>query len=88
MTLGWPAALLIMFLVFVAVVAASEPSRRRHEAQMAEIKAKGNKEYQTLADRYETLAQESRDVQTAMQTDLAAVRVSVESIEAMMRDVG
>jgi cell division septal protein FtsQ len=88
MTLGWPAALLIMFIIFVVVVAASEPTRRRHELKMAEVKAKGNEEYRVLADKYEALAQESSDVQAAMQTDLAAVRTSVESIEAMMRDVG
>lgn len=85
--LGWPMALLIMFVIFVVVVAASEPTRRRHELKMAEAKAKGNEEYKALADMYEGLAQDTRDVQAALQNYLAAVRASVESIETMMRDV-
>ena len=87
MTLEWPAAILIMFLVFVAVVAASEPRRRRHELQMAQVKATGHEEYRALADKFSALAQETRDAQAAMQADLAAVRVSVASIESMMREV-
>ena len=87
MTIEWPAAVLIMFLVFVVLVAASEPTRRRHELQMAEVKAKGHEEYKALAEKFESLAQETRDLQSAIQTDLAAVRASVEAIETMMRDV-
>ena len=87
MTIEWPAAVLIMFLVFVAVVAISEPTRRRHELQMADVKAKGQEEYKALAEKFEALAQETRAAQAAMQTDLAAVRVSAQSIETMMRDV-
>ena len=87
MTIEWPAAVLIMFLVFVAVVAISEPTRRRHELQMADVKAKGQEEYKALAEKFEALAQETRAAQAAMQTDLAAVQVSVQSIETMMRDV-
>ena len=87
MTLEWPAAILIMFLVFVAVVAASEPRRRRHELQMAQVKATSHEEYRALAERFSALAQDTRDTQAAMQADLAAVRVSVASIESMMREV-
>ena len=87
MTLEWPAVVLIMFLVFVVVVGLSEPTRRRHELLMADVKAKGLEEYKALAEKFEALAQETRDAQAAMQADLAAVRVSVQSIETMMRDV-
>ncbi len=87
MTLDWPVALLIMFVIVAVGVAAGGPTRRRHELQMAELKAKGHEEYQALAERFEALARETRDVQAAMQSDLAAVRVSVASIETMMRDV-
>ncbi len=55
--------------------------------QMAEVKAKGHEEYRALAEKFEALAQETRDLQAVMQADLAAVRVSVASIETMMRDV-
>jgi len=87
MTLDWPVVILIMFLVFVAVVVVSEPTRRRHELQVAEIKAKGNQEYRALAEKFEALAQESNDVQAAVRTDLDAVKASVASIDSMMREV-
>ena len=87
MTLDWPVALLIMFVIVAVGVAAGGPTRRRHELQMAEVKAKGHEEYQALAERFEALARETRDAQAAIQSDLAAVRVSVASIESMMREV-
>ena len=87
MTLDWPVVLLIMFVIFAVGVAAGGPTRRRHELQMAEVKAKGHEEYQALAERFEGLARETRDAQAAMQSDLAAVRVSVASIESMLREV-
>jgi hypothetical protein len=85
--IDWPAAILIMFVIAVVGVGVGGPTRRRHELQMAEAKAKGHAEYRALAERFEALAQETRDVQAAMQSDLAAVRVSVASIESMMREV-
>jgi hypothetical protein len=88
MTLDWPLAFLIVTLVFFALVSFSTPSRKRHEVQMAEIKAKSGEQYKALSDKYETLAQRTSEVQAAMQTELARVAAGVESIEAMMREVG
>jgi hypothetical protein len=85
--LDWPAAILIMFVILSVGVAIGGPTRRRHALQLAEIKAKGHEEYQVLAEKFEALARETRDAQAAMQADLAAVRVSVQAIETMMRDV-
>jgi glutamate/tyrosine decarboxylase-like PLP-dependent enzyme len=87
MTLEWPAVVLIMFVILAIGVALGGPTRRRHALELAEIKAKGNEGYQALAERCEALAKETRDAQTAMQSDLATVRVSVQTIETMMRDV-
>jgi hypothetical protein len=87
MTLEWPAAILIMFVILAVGVAIGGPTRRRHALQMAEVKAMGHEEYRALAEKYEALAQETRETQSAMQSDLAAVRTSVESIETMMREV-
>jgi hypothetical protein len=87
MTLDWPVAILIMFVILAAGVAIGGPTRRRHALELAEIKARGNEEYRGLAERFETLAQETRDIQAAMKSDLAAVRASVASIESMMREV-
>jgi hypothetical protein len=87
MTLDWPAAILIMFVILAVGVGVGGPNRRRHALQLAEIKASGHEEYKALAEKFEALAQETRDAQAAMQADLGAVRVSVEAIEKMMREV-
>ena len=52
------------------------------------MQAKYNEQYQVLAADYATLAGELRDSQAAMQSDLAKLAASVESIETMMREVG
>ena len=87
LTLDWPVAVLIMFVILAVGTAVGGPTRRRHALQMAELKAKGQTEYQALAEKFSALAQETREVQAAMQADLAAVQASVASIEKMMRDV-
>ena len=51
-------------------------------------KAKGGEQFKTLSADYEKLAKETRDVQAAMAADLTDMRVKVESIEKMMREVG
>jgi len=45
-------------------------------------------QYHLLATDYGSLAKETRDLQKAMQADLAEIRKRVESIERMMREVG
>ncbi len=51
-------------------------------------KGKYGEQYRLIAADYETLAKEMRDAATAMQADLTRLREKVESIEAMMREVG
>ena len=87
MTLEWPAVILIMFVILAVGVALGGPTRRRHALDLAEIKAKGHEQYQALAEKSEALARETRDAQAVMQADIAALRVSVQAIEAMMREV-
>ncbi|MDR3687252.1 MAG: hypothetical protein P4L93_09885 [Coriobacteriia bacterium] len=88
MTLGWPMAFLVVMLAFAAIIAFSEPSRRKHEIQMAEIKSRDGEQVKELNAEYTKLATETREAQASMQADIAAIRSSVESIEQMMRDVG
>jgi Skp family chaperone for outer membrane proteins len=75
-------------VIFFGVVVATAPANRRAKHDLEEMKAKYNEQYQVLAADYATLATELRDSQAAMQADLAKLAAGVESIEAMMRDVG
>ena len=79
---------MIAVIIFFAVVSMGRPAHRRHQVQMAEIKARSGEQFEALNAEYNKLAQETRETQATMQTDLAAIRTSVESIEKMMRDVG
>jgi hypothetical protein len=88
MTLGWPIAFLIVALVILGISIVTTPSRRRHQIQMAEIKSREGEQVKELNAQYARLAQETRETQAGMQSDIASIRTSVESIEQMMRDVG
>jgi len=88
MTLEWPLAIVIVTVIFFGVVVATAPANRRSRHDLEEMKAKYNEQYQVLAADYAALAVELRDTQAAMQADLAKLAASVESIEAMMREVG
>jgi len=87
MTLTWPLAIVLVVVIFLAVTAVQTPAHRRSRFQLAEMQAKYNEQYQVLAADYAKLAVELRDSQAAVQADLAKLTASVESIEAMMREV-
>jgi hypothetical protein len=87
MTLGWPAAIVIVTLIIVGVGTATTPANRRSRFRLAEMKAKHNEQYQILTDDYTKLAQETREVLLAMQGEVARIATTVESIETMMREV-
>jgi hypothetical protein len=88
MTLDWPTAIVLVVVIFMGVTAIQTPAYRRSRLQIAEMNAKSNDQYKALAADYGALAGELRDSQAAMQADLAKLTASVESIEAMMREVG
>lgn len=88
MTLDWPLAIVLVTLIFFGVVVATAPANRRAKHDLEEMKAKYNEQYQVLAADYAKLAGELRDSQASMQGDLAKLAAGVESIEAMMREVG
>lgn len=88
MTLDGPLAFLIVMFVILGISIATTPSRRRHQIQMEEIKSRSGAQFEELNAQYTKLAQETHATQAIMQTDIAAIRTSVESIEQMMRDVG
>jgi hypothetical protein len=81
-------AFLIVVFMILAISIASNPSRRRHQIQIEEIKSRSGAQFETLNADYTKLAAETREAQASMQADIAAIRTSVASIEQMMRDVG
>jgi Skp family chaperone for outer membrane proteins len=88
MTLDWPLAIVLVTVIFFGVVVATAPANRRAKHELEEMKAKYNEQYQVLAADYATLAAELRGTQAAMAADVAKLADGVESIEAMMREVG
>jgi hypothetical protein len=82
-----PLGFMVVVIVFFAVASLGMPSHRRHQIQMAEIKARGGEKFEALTAEYTKLATQTREAQAGMQADITAIRASVESIEQMMRDV-
>jgi uncharacterized protein YoxC len=81
MTIDWPVAIIIVVLIVAVAGVSSGILNHPHDVALKTISEK-------YASQYQALAQETRDLQKAMQTDLAEIRAKVESIERMMRDVG
>ena len=79
---------ILTVLLFFGVASLGLPSHRRQQIKLAEINARGGEKFEALTAEYTKLATETREAQTNMKADLAAIRASVESIEQMMRDVG
>jgi hypothetical protein len=88
MSIGWPAAIVLATLIMGVVILIVSRMATKGSLEVEEAKGKYMEQFQVLAEDYSKLAQETSEAQAAMRTDLAAVRVSVESIEGMMRDVG
>lgn len=86
--LDGPLGFVLVMLIFFGVATATLPSHRRHQMKMAEIKARDGERFEALNAEYTKLAKETREAQVSMQADIGAIRMSVESIEKMMRDVG
>ena len=85
--MGWP--LVIVIAVVVVAVVALVSTVVAGNASVAVEKAKGEngEQYRLISADYEKLAQETRDVAKAMQSDLATLREKVGSIEQMMSEV-
>jgi outer membrane murein-binding lipoprotein Lpp len=86
-TIDWPVAVVLVIVIIGAVALLS--TIVASNAGVASEKTRGQfaDQYRELVGNYEKLAQETRDLLAAMQTDLAELRGKVESIEHMMREV-
>jgi uncharacterized protein Yka (UPF0111/DUF47 family) len=81
MTIDWPLAMIITVLIVAVAGVSSGILNHPHDVALKTLSEK-------YASQYQALAQETRDLQKTMQTDLAELRAKVESIERMMREVG
>lgn len=88
MSIGWPLAVVLVAIVLGGVSLIATQMAAKAGVAAEEAKGKYGEQYRMLAADYEKLAKEMRDSQAAMQADLADMRVKVESIEKMMREVG
>ena len=88
MNMGWPAAIVLATFIMGVVILIVSQMATKGSLQVEEAKGKYGEQYRMLADEYTKLAQETRDSQVAMQADVAAVKVAVDSMERMMREVG
>jgi ABC-type multidrug transport system fused ATPase/permease subunit len=86
-TIGWPLALVAVFVLIVCAVVLSTIFGGRAAVASERVKGDSGEQFRQVAADYETLARETRDLGSAIQAELAALRAKVDSIEAMMRDV-
>jgi outer membrane murein-binding lipoprotein Lpp len=86
--MGWPLAVILIIVIIGAVALLSTIVAGNASVAAEAEKGKNGEQYRLLAADYETLAKETRDAATAIQTDLAALREKVDSVEKMMREVG
>jgi hypothetical protein len=88
MSIGWPLAVVVVAIVIGVVVYLSSLAAANAAVAAEEAKGKNGEQYKRLSADYEKLARETREFEATMQADIADMRVKVESIERMMREVG
>jgi hypothetical protein len=88
MSIGWPAAIIIVILIIGWVALLSTVIAARAGVDAEKAKGTSTEQYRKLVSDYEELTRETREVQTAVRDDLAELRAKVESMEHMMREVG
>lgn len=86
-TIGWPLAVVVVIVIMGAAGILMTYMGVRGGIAGEAMKGKLANEYRELLGSYESLAEETRSVQAAMQADLAELRAKVESMEHMMREV-
>lgn len=86
-TIGWPLALVAVFVLIVCAVVLSTIFGGRAAIASERVKGDSGEQYRKIAADYEALARENRDLGATIQAELTALREKVDSIEAMMRDV-
>ena len=85
--LTWPAAIVFIFVVFMAVVLYGGAKDRRFKLQKAQITADREQEMRQLITRYEQLAETTLDAQQRVAADVSELRSRATSIEQILRTV-
>ena len=86
-TIGWPVAVILVIVVIGAVALLSTIVASNAGIASEKTRGKFADQYRELVSQYESLAQQTRDLQAAMQADLAELTTKVASIEHMMKEV-
>jgi uncharacterized protein YlxW (UPF0749 family) len=87
MTLSWPVAIIIIFVIFMAVVLYGSAKDRHYKLQKAQITADREQELRQLVARYEQLAETTLDAQQRVAADVSELRSRTTSIEQILRTV-
>jgi hypothetical protein len=86
-TIGWPEAIIIIFVLFMVVVLYGGAKDRRYKLRKAEITAGREEEMRQLITRYEQLAETTLDAQQRVAADVSELRSRTTSIEQILRTV-
>ena len=86
-TIGWPLALVAVFVLIVCAVVLSTIFGGRAAVASERVKGDSGEQFRQVTADYEALARETRDLGSAIQAELVALREKIDSIEAMMREV-
>ena len=87
MTISWPVAIIIIFVIFMAVVLYGGAKDRHFKLRKAEITADREQEMRQLITRYEQLAETTLDAQQRVAADVSELRSRTSSIEQILRTV-
>jgi Tfp pilus assembly protein PilO len=87
MTISWPVAIIIIFVIFMAVVVYGGAKDRHFKLQKAQITADREQELRQLVTRYEQLAETTLDAQQRVAADVSELRSRTSSIEQILRTV-
>ena len=87
MTIAWPEAIIIIFVLFMIVVLYGGAKDRHYKLQKAQITAGREEEMRQLVDRYEQLAETTLDAQQRVAADVSELRSRTTSIEQILRTV-
>ncbi len=87
LTIAWPEAAIIIFVLFMIVVLYGGAKDRHYKLQKAQITAGREDEMRQLITRYEQLAETTLDAQQRVAADVSELRSRATSIEQILRTV-